>query len=134
MATQIKRPESAFPLSTAHKRPRAKVENYLSYVRRRPCCICGLRPVEAAHVRHGDFRLGKRETGKGERPDDRWTIPLCPSHHREQHDQNERAFWIRHGLSPLILSALLYSAYSVGDDEAGDLIIKYAAEVNLTWA
>jgi hypothetical protein len=30
----------------------------------------------------------------GERPSDRWVIPLCSRHHREQHERgDEKAWW-----------------------------------------
>jgi hypothetical protein len=44
-----------------------------------------------------NLSIGKELTGKGERPHDRYTVPLCPYHHRIgvdcQHNSNEREWW-----------------------------------------
>ena len=85
------------------RQPRVKDPKRLAAVQLMPCCICGATDVEAAHIRMGSIEHGKRQTGMGERPDDRWTVPLCVAHHREQHTMSERAFWGRYGLDPFEL-------------------------------
>jgi hypothetical protein len=43
-----------------------------------------------------------------EKPSDKWTLPLCNQHHREQHDHgDELAFWAEYGIDPFAL-ALTY--------------------------
>lgn len=43
----------------------------------------------------------KRPTGLGEKPDDKWAMPLCSEHHREQHSMGEREFWEGYGIDPI---------------------------------
>lgn len=61
--------------------------NHLAFIRSLPCCRCGRSPSQAAHVRMGTGG------GMGMKPDDRYTVPLCADHHREQHQVGEKAFW-----------------------------------------
>lgn len=123
-AFRIERPATAFALSTGKKRPREHDDKHLKFIRILPCLVCGRRDVEAAHVRYGDQRYGKRETGKSEKPHDKWTVPLCTAHHREQHDANERTWWVEKGIDPLAIASALWA--STGDEAAAELIIKNA--------
>jgi len=89
------------------RQPRAEDPEYLKYIRQQPCCICGENTtVEAAHLRVGYIAASvpKRATGMGEKSSDKWALPLCGKHHREQHTMNEREFWSRYGLDPFALS------------------------------
>jgi hypothetical protein len=92
------------------KQPRERDEKYLSFIRSQPCCVCGENTsVEAAHIRTGSIGDGKRDTGGAERPSDKWALPLCGRHHREQHTMNEMEFWAKYDLNPFAL-ALRYQA------------------------
>lgn len=87
------------------RQPRQHDKPYLAFIRRQPCMICGTtRGVEAAHVRAGYPEAGWRSTGMGEKPNDRRTLPLCASCHREgpkaQHASGERRWWEGHGIFP----------------------------------
>jgi hypothetical protein len=124
MGFRLVRPDTAFPLSTEKKRKRQEAPDYLKQIRMLPCLVCGGRPVEAAHIRTGSLVYAKRETGTAEKPDDRWTLPLCAEHHREQHQGNEIAFWASHGIDPFSTACALWGAK--GDDEAMFLIIRNA--------
>jgi hypothetical protein len=59
--------------------------------------------------------MGKRATGLGERPDDRWAVPLCRECHLDgqdsQHRVGEAAFWARAGLDPHAIAAGLYAEF-----------------------
>jgi hypothetical protein len=88
----------------AERDPRFSDEPYLRYIRRQPCCLCGGIDVEAAHLRVGSINDGKRPTGMGEKSSDRWALPLCNRHHKEQHSMNEREFWASYGIDPFALS------------------------------
>ena len=51
----------------------------------------------------------------GEKPDDRWTTPLCDYHHRTgilaQHKISEQEFWFEvHGLNPFDIAERLFIA------------------------
>jgi hypothetical protein len=99
------------------------IPSHLRFVRTLPCVICATRPVEAAHIRFGDFDAGKAQA-LAKKPSDRWVLPLCAHHHREgggaQHQMNERAFWQRHGIDPLDLARRLFVVS--GDHAEGERI------------
>ena len=85
--------------------PRQHNERYLDYIRSLPCCLCGENTtVEAAHLRVGSINDGKRPTGYGEKSSDKWALPLCGKHHREQHSMNEMEFWASYGIDPFALA------------------------------
>lgn len=133
MALRIVRLATAFsnaPVGKQRKRPREHDNGHLEWIRTLPCCITGAVPVEAAHVRYADPVYGKREVGKQEKPDDRWTVPLSVAKHREQHDTNERAWWARHGLDPLRIALALHAC--TGDDDQAFVILREAWAVTRT--
>jgi hypothetical protein len=85
--------------------PRQHDDGYLAYIRQQRCCICGDNlTVEAAHLRIGSINDGKRNTGMAEKSSDKWALPLCVTHHREQHTMNEREFWASYGIDPFALA------------------------------
>jgi hypothetical protein len=104
---------------------RQKNDKHLDFVRGLPCLVCGdpLRS-EAAHVRYADRRAAKRMTGMGEKPSDVWAVPLCDTHHRLQHQGNERKFWEGVGADPIFICLALNLVS--GDNEAGEQIISSA--------
>lgn len=127
MASRLPYADTAFVQSHGRKRPRLHKEDHLSFVRQLPCLVCGVNaPNEAAHVRYGSLRHGKRSTGLGEKPSDQWAVPLCAKDHREgpdaQHLSNEEHWWKLRGIDPLVVAALLYA--NSGDVEAGTMIIR----------
>lgn len=90
------------------RQPRQRDSKYLDYIRAQPCCICGDDvSVEAAHLRTGSLFDGKALTGLGEKTSDKWALPLCGRHHKEQHRMNELEFWRSYGLRPFEI-ALYY--------------------------
>lgn len=111
------------------RRPRRHDEPYLDKVRKLPCLICGdPNRTEAAHLRVGVYRYGKRPTGAGEKSDDRWALPLCNDHHREQHAEGDEIAWwtLKHGIRPVMIAALLYSHLSADDYQAAEMVVKNA--------
>lgn len=90
------------------REPRKEDKRHLAFIRKLPCAICGYPWTEAAHVRAPNPDIGKRQTGKGEKPSDCWTVPLCSTHHRAQHGIYELEFWDLHGRDPFALSQALY--------------------------
>lgn len=109
------------------REPRTHREKHLAFVRGLPCVICG-NPVEteAAHVRMPCRKAAKRSVGKGEKPDDIYTVPLCGRHHREQHEIGEREFWNLAGIDPVFTSLALWSC--TGNQDRGEQIIAAAHE------
>jgi hypothetical protein len=82
-------------------RPRERRQNqnrnpeHLAWIRSLQCAIrgCSCRDgSQAAHVRVGTGG------GMGLKPPDRYTVPLCHEHHREQHQVGHRAFDEKHGI------------------------------------
>ena len=103
------------------RKPRIKDEEHLAWIRTLPCILTGrTEGVEAAHIRFSDMRFAKRSVGKGERPDDKWVVPLHHEKHREQHLGNERTFWKDQNTDPVMVAAALY--LNSGDDDAALLI------------
>lgn len=84
----------------AHK----SAPGFLQWLRGRRCLAgatdCEGR-MEAAHV---DYAGDK---GVGTKVSDKWAVPLCSHHHREQHSVGIRTFETRHGLD-LIEAAKAY--------------------------
>lgn len=99
------------------KTPRIKNDGHLDFIRSLPCACCGNpHQTEAAHIRTASLFHGKRDTGGQEKPSDKWTVPLCGNHHREQHLGNELKFWKDFGIDPFVLALSLHSC-------SGDIIM-----------
>lgn len=94
-------------MTLRQREPRQRDNKHLDYIRSLPCCICGGIDTEAAHIRSASWAYGKPHTGMAEKPSDKWALPLCNRHHREQHSMNELLFWARHGIDPFMLAITL---------------------------
>ena len=101
-------------MTLRQRQPRIEDPRFLDFVREQPCCVCGGQ-AEAAHVRMASEAHGKRSTGMAEKPDDRWSVPLCPTCHRDdvrsQHAVGEVEFWSRVGLDPFEIAEGLYQEF-----------------------
>jgi hypothetical protein len=106
--------------------PRRQIDSHLIYLRSLNCLICGDNTsTEAAHLRFSDARIAKNNAGVGAKADDFFCVPLCSAHHREQHSiGDERAFWRRFGLDPILYSLRLWSVS--GNYEMGCQIVEAA--------
>jgi hypothetical protein len=133
-ATKAARAES--PMKD-QREPREHDAPYLAWIRGLKCvgCVQDQTPSrsmrsEAAHVRFADARAGWKHTGKGEKPHDRRTLPLCLGHHREgpksQHAAGERAWWEARGIYPPDLCAAVEVAFEAGAD-GNEVIRRHAA-------
>lgn len=92
----------------SERQPRQRDEDYLNYVRSLPCVICGdTVTVEAAHLRVGSISHNKSYGAMQMKSSDKWALPLCTRHHREQHAMNELEFWAKHGINPFELAISL---------------------------
>lgn len=129
------------------KEPRLRDRAHCGFIASLPCIKCfvqfqiATREVHVAHVRFGDpacrerdksedehafARGGKPPTGMQEKLperegahiiDDKWTVPLCPTHHlADQHAENERLFWAKLGVDVVALCQALYACS--GDRDA----------------
>lgn len=100
-------PEKRKPLQLGRS-PRKEDADYLDMIRKLPCLKCGDDPCgEAAHIRMASATHGKRPTGMGEKPDDKWTLPLCGGCHRLDkdalHKVGELPFFHALNLNPLLV-------------------------------
>lgn len=64
--------------------------------------------IECAHVRTGT------DGGASLKPGDNWTIPLCRTHHAEQHQIGERAFERRYSIDMKFLAQALWEKSPAG--------------------
>jgi len=79
-----------------HFNPQPKVkifrsEDYLDFIRGKPCLICKRSPQSNAH--HEKFKGG----GTSIKCDDTRSVPMCNKHHRERHDTGF-SFWDKHNI------------------------------------
>lgn len=103
------------------KQPRQHSKKHLKFIRGLPCVVCGDNTsTEAAHIRFSCAEAGKRHVGMGEKPDDRWTVPLCGECHRKQHRMNEWEYWQSVNRDPILISLALWGVS--GNHELGEQI------------
>lgn len=125
MAFAFRPPATAFSSDPSDKGQKRIVDDaHLAFIRKLPSVISGEFGCEACHIRYGDPVLRKKHTGKAQKPDDAWTLPLTPTEHRDQHDRNEQDWWSAHGIDPLMLSRKIYGV--TGDTDAAIKIIMEA--------
>lgn len=103
--------------------PRVECPAFLAFVRRRPCRTCPApAPSEAAHIRIACLDRGKEYTGRQQKPDDRWAVPLCHLCHRNgpqaQHRGSEREFWRLRGIDPFGEAERLWAEFCTSDSGA----------------
>ena len=91
-------------------REQTKFPAFLRWIREQPCTICG-KQSEAAHVRYSDAKYKKFNSR-----DDKWTVPLCPGHHRlypdAQHNSGEQDWWDARGIDPLKIAKKLWEDWN----------------------
>lgn len=111
------RSRSFRPEGPGQRQPRERDNGHLAFIRCLPCVACyAVGRSDAAHLRMADVARGKRYTGKGEKPSDCWTTPLCRDCHTRQHSGSEAAFWSALNIDPVDLCRALYAAS--GDEYA----------------
>lgn len=125
MASELRFPSTANSLSgrksVGQRKPRNKSEAHLKWVRTLRSLVPGDGPTEAAHVRFADPRWFKPAVGLGEKPDDKWVVPLAADEHRKQHTMDEEAYWQAVGIDPVFVAVMLWNVS--GDDEQAEEII-----------
>lgn len=102
--------------------PRVLKASHIAFIKTLPCVCCKATYTETlgcdpAHIRTGSPLHGKEPTGAGERPSDRWCLPLCRHHHDKQHGTgSERNFWAVYRIDPFLLALVLWGV--TGDEHA----------------
>jgi hypothetical protein len=76
---------------------------HLKFVASQPCLICGRNPADAHHLRFAQVR------GMGLKVSDEFTVPLCRTHHRDNHRfGDEQSWWSKQSIDPLVISRQLW--------------------------
>jgi hypothetical protein len=82
---------------------RERDRDHLRFVAAQPCLVCGRIPSDPHHIKFAEQRT------MGRKVSDRFSVPICRLHHRELHRRgNERAWWQRQGINPLVIAADLW--------------------------
>ena len=83
---------------------RIRNSGHLAFVASKPCLICGRNRAHAHHLKFA------QPTALGRKVSDEFTVPLCPTHHRELHRHgDERAWWAARGIDALRVAGELWS-------------------------
>ena len=78
---------------------------HLKFVASQPCLVCGRSPADAHHLRFAQLRA------MGRKVSDEFTVPLCRTHHRDNHSfGDEVAWWERRAIDPLATSQMLWES------------------------
>ena len=86
------------------KRYRSK--EHLKFVASQPCLICGRTPSQAHHIRYAQAK------GLGLKVSDEFTVPLCATHHSDNHmTGNELKWWQHHKIAPLSIARQLWQQF-----------------------
>jgi hypothetical protein len=76
---------------------------HLKFVASQPCLVCGRSPADAHHLRFTQPRA------MGRKVSDEFTVPLCRTHHRDNHSSgDEVAWWERRAVDPIATSRMLW--------------------------
>jgi ERF superfamily len=82
---------------------RHRDKGHLKFVASQPCLVCGRSPADAHHLRFTQPRA------MGRKVSDEFTVPLCRTHHRENHSfGDEVAWWGRRAIDPIATSRMLW--------------------------
>jgi hypothetical protein len=82
---------------------RHRNKTHLKFVASQPCLVCGRSPADAHHLRFTQPRA------MGRKVSDEFTVPLCRTHHRDNHSfGDEVAWWGRRAIDPIATSRMLW--------------------------
>ncbi len=97
-STKIEKIELAISEPRRHRN-----KAHLKFVASQPCLVCGRSPADAHHLRFTQARaLGRKVS-------DEFTVPLCRTHHRDNHRfGDEAAWWGRQAIEPVRISRKLW--------------------------
>lgn len=98
---QVRIDKSALPQPEPQ---RIRDKAHLRYVTTQACLLCGIRPSDAHHLRFAQPRaLGRKVS-------DKFTVPLCRTHHRQLHQSgNEVSWWHDMGIDSIAVAEQLWS-------------------------
>ena len=82
---------------------RHRNKTHLKFVASQPCLVCGRSPADAHHLRFTQPRA------MGRKVSDEFAVPLCRTHHRDNHQfGDEVAWWERRAIDPIATSRMLW--------------------------
>jgi len=82
---------------------RHRDKTHLRFVALQPCLLCGRSPSDPHHLRFAQPRAMGRKTS------DEFVVPLCRTHHRQNHQVgDERAWWSAIAIDPLLTAERLW--------------------------
>ena len=82
---------------------RHRDKSHLRFVALQPCLVCGRTPSDPHHLRFAQPRALGRKTS------DEYVVPLCRTHHRQNHQVgDERAWWSAIAIDPLLTAERLW--------------------------
>jgi hypothetical protein len=83
---------------------RKRDKQHLRFVASQPCLICGRAPSDAHHLRFAQPRA------MGRKSSDEFVVPLCRTHHRENHQTGrEELWWASVSIDPLEIATKLWT-------------------------
>ena len=83
---------------------RIRSKEHLRFVASQPCLICGRSPAHAHHIRFAQAK------GIGLKVSDEFTVPLCATHHSENHRTgSEMKWWEAYKIEPLSIAHQLWA-------------------------
>jgi hypothetical protein len=82
---------------------RHRDKTHLRFVALQPCLVCGRAPSDPHHLRFAQPRALGRKTS------DEFVVPLCRTHHRQNHQVgDEIAWWKPTGIDPVLVANRLW--------------------------
>jgi len=82
------------------KRKKIKSLNHQKFIASNNCIICGHNQVQCCHIRsipnYGNIGMGVRN--------DMFCLPMCFSHHAEQHKIGEYTFYKKYNKNPILIA------------------------------
>jgi hypothetical protein len=82
---------------------RLRDKAHLQFVASQPCLICGRSPADAHHLKFTQPRA------MGRKVSDEFTVPLCRTHHRDNHRfGDEKVWWSKQAIDPAGISQKLW--------------------------
>jgi hypothetical protein len=82
---------------------RHRDKTHLKFVASQPCLVCGRSPADAHHLRFTQPRA------MGRKVSDEFTVPLCRTHHRDNHRfGDEVSWWEKRAIDPIASSRMLW--------------------------
>jgi hypothetical protein len=103
-ATERRSEPGSNEVTVIGKPVRERDRDHLRFVAAQPCLVCGRTPSDPHHIKFAEQRA------MGRRVSDRFAVPICRLHHRELHRRgNERAWWQKQVIDPLVIAASLWA-------------------------